>query len=106
MPLDDDTKQAVSDLHFGFNAPLWGKAIRIQATRLRPIEDLAVRHIAARKSAAAGTASDAQLALIREIDAALESDPDADRAFNTLLHPTAGIDATFLIIAMRGLLLS
>ncbi|MFI0786718.1 hypothetical protein ACH4Q6_14130 [Streptomyces lydicus] len=106
MPLDDDVNQALFQLHFGFNAHFWGKAIRLQINRLRPIENLAVRHFAAWTAITAGTASEDQLALQRQLEAALEVDPEADRAFQVHLHPTVSVDAAFLIIAMRGLLLS
>ncbi|MCL6302852.1 hypothetical protein [Streptomyces kronopolitis] len=106
MPLDDDVNQALFHLHFGFNAPLWGKAIRLQVSRLRPIEDLAVQVIAADRAIKAGTASEDQLALSHELDAAREENPDFDCEFQVHIHPTASAEAAFLVIAMRGLLQS
>ncbi|MFG3180782.1 hypothetical protein [Streptomyces nigra] len=106
MPLDQDVNEALFRLHFGFNAPLWGKAIHLQISRLKPIEDLAVRYVAAGKAIAAGSATAGDWATQQELEAALSADPEADRAFKVALHPTAGVDAAFLVIAMRGLLSS
>ncbi|MGW6058432.1 hypothetical protein [Streptomyces sp. NPDC055189] len=106
MPLDDDVNQALFRLHFGFNAPLWKSAIQLQISRLQPVEELAIRHFSAWKAIEAGSASEDQLAVQRDLETAFLSDPDADRAFKVLLHPTAGPDAAFLVVAMRGLLSS
>ncbi|MFI5999992.1 hypothetical protein ACIA98_06185 [Streptomyces sp. NPDC051366] len=104
MPLDDDLNAALSPLHFGFTAPMWGGAIQLQISRIKPVEDLAIRQISAWKAIQAGNPSADHLAAQAEFEAALAIDPEADRAFLVLLHPTVSRDAVFLVIAIRGLL--
>ncbi|MFF1557340.1 hypothetical protein [Streptomyces sp. NPDC058279] len=106
MALDDGLNAALSPLHFGFNAPLWASVIKLQVSRVKPIEDMAVRYFGAWKAAQEGRATADQLALNEELVATLLVNPEADHAFQVLFHPTASKDAALLLVAMRGLLSS
>ncbi|MET9697752.1 hypothetical protein ABZY31_12580 [Streptomyces sp. NPDC006529] len=106
MALDDDLNEALTPLHFGFNAGLWAGVIDLQISRVKPIEDMATRYFGAWKAIQDGQPTAEQVAINDELQAALVIDPEADRAFKVFLHPTVSRDAVMLLVAMRGLLAS
>ncbi|MFF3676995.1 hypothetical protein ACFYYS_23845 [Streptomyces sp. NPDC002120] len=104
MPLDDDVNAALTPLHFGANSRLWGKAIQLQISRLKPIEDLALRTIGAFNAVKNGNATAEQLAFCNEFQPEGIEEPALEKIFLVMDHPNALVDAMLLVIAMRGLL--
>ncbi|MFG2341479.1 hypothetical protein [Streptomyces yangpuensis] len=104
MPLDDDLNAALSPLHFGANVRLWGKAVALQISRIKPIEDLALRTIEALKAVENGNPTTEQIAICNEFQPDSLEETAPDKIFLVLDHPTVLVDAMMLVVAMRGLL--
>jgi hypothetical protein len=105
MPIDDEVSQAVSPLHFGMTLPLWDHAVRLQLARLQPREDQAVRVFSMIKRRNAGVATSDDEALYSELEGLVRVDQHAaDSIYLLSLNSHVLVDATFLLIAVRGVL--
>ncbi|MBO3753080.1 hypothetical protein J5X84_44170 [Streptosporangiaceae bacterium NEAU-GS5] len=103
MAMDQDVNSATFMLHLGTTLPFWDRAVRIQLSRIQPLQDWVVRVNAAAKRLESGTGSSEDEALIGEA-----KDVVARRSMADIDPFPYGmqirIDGVFLLLAIRSIL--
>jgi hypothetical protein len=103
MPLDQDVNEAIYALHFGMTLPFWDRAVRLQLDRLRPVQDWAVRAVAAARRFQDGNGTPEDEEAFRELEGVMEERFRAGQG-PFLYDIQAKVDGIFLLLAMRTVL--